>query len=213
MSDRRIARLVEAAGPVSRETYETLVGFENLFRKWNEHINLAAPASLNDFWERHVVDSAQVFRLRNGARHFLDIGSGGGLPGVVISILCKDHPGFSIDLVESNRKKTAFLINALSQVRAPGSVHSERIEDALIHVKQPDVITARALASLPELLEMTETRLTGDTRALFHKGRGYREEIEESRRNWQFDLLEHQSIVDPESVILEISNLNRRISV
>ena len=212
MGVKQFERLVAAAGPVSRETYERLAGFEILFRKWNERINLAAPTTLKDFWERHIVDSAQVFALRKDARSFLDLGSGGGLPGVVIAILCRDHPDFSVDLVESNRKKTAFLINALTQAKAPGRVHSERIEDALIHVKQPDVITARALASLSTLLEMTETRLTGKTRALFHKGRGYREEIEESRRNWQFDLLEHPSIVDPESVILEISNLKRRTS-
>ena len=209
MTDR-FEQLIHAAGPVSRETYEALEAYEALFRKWNERINLASPSTLSDFWTRHVIDSAQVIRLRGEAKSFLDLGSGGGLPGIVLAVLSRDIADMTVDLVESNRKKTAFLINALTHCKAQGRVHPVRIQDAVTHVKQTQIVTARALAPLVELFDLSHPWLENGARGLFHKGRGYREEIEESRRNWLFDLVEHKSTVDADSVILEISNLSRR---
>ncbi|MBZ0161691.1 MAG: 16S rRNA (guanine(527)-N(7))-methyltransferase RsmG [Notoacmeibacter sp.] len=210
MTDQRIRQLQRAAGPVSRETLRALDLYETLFRKWNARINLAAPSTLAHFWERHVVDSAQLLPIGRGARRWLDLGSGGGLPGVVIAILLKDYPGSTAELVESNRKKAAFLAQALYETGAPGRVHALRIADAVGVVRQPDVVTARALAPLSSLFSLAAPWLVTGARALFHKGRGYRLEIEESAQHWSFDLVEHQSIVDPEGVVLEISNLKRR---
>ena len=145
----QFGQLEVAAGPVSRETFEALQLYESHFRKWNAHINLASASTLDAFWDRHVLDSAQLFRLRGEGKHWVDLGSGGGLPGIVLSILCRDVSGSSVDLVESNRKKAGFLLNAISLCKGKGTVHARRIEDAVIHVKHPDIVTARALAPLP----------------------------------------------------------------
>lgn len=210
MTEQRYEKLQRAAGPVSRETLDALELYESLFRKWNARINLAAPSTLDHFWERHVVDSAQLLPLGHGERSWLDLGSGGGLPGVVVAVLLKDHPGSAAELLESNRKKAAFLARALHETGAPGRVHALRIEDAVGIVRQPDVVTARALAPLSNLLSLAAPWLLAGARALFHKGRGYRREIEESSQHWSFDLVEHPSIADPEGIVLEISNLKRR---
>ncbi len=209
MIESRDSQILRAAGPVSRETLDALYLYESLFRQWNARINLAAPSTLEHFWSRHVVDSAQLLSLGGDARHWLDIGSGGGLPGAVVAILLRDRPGSTVDLVESNRKKAAFLVKVLHETGAPAKVHPVRIEDAFGRVPAPDLVTARALAPLPKLLSLAEPWLTAGARALFHKGRGYRLEIEESSEHWSFDLVKHPSIVDPEGIVLEITNLKR----
>ncbi len=209
MIESRDSQILRAAGPVSRETLDALYLYESLFRQGNARINLAAPSTLEHFWSRHVVDSAQLLSLGGDARHWLDIGSGGGLPGAVVAILLRDRPGSTVDLVESNRKKAAFLVKVLHETGAPAKVHPVRIEDAFGRVPAPDLVTARALAPLPKLLSLAEPWLTAGARALFHKGRGYRLEIEESSEHWSFDLVKHPSIVDPEGIVLEITNLKR----
>src|SRR5690606_24226383 len=116
--------LQEVAGDVSRETVERLLEFENSFRRWSARINLAAPSQLSQLWRRHVLDSAQLVRFAFETR-WLDLGSGGGFPGAVIAILLCDRPGFHIDLVESNRKKAAFLKTSLAPYRC-AAVHPVR---------------------------------------------------------------------------------------
>lgn len=205
----RFDELVSVAGEVSRETFSRLEAFEQTFRKWATHINLAAPSTLPDLWHRHIIDSAQLMGLARGQTEWLDIGSGGGFPGAVCAILLRDRPDASIHLVESAGKKAAFLQNALAQ-ESHAHVHRMRIEDAAKTHMTPQIVTARALAPLPKLLTLAEPWLTGGARGLFHKGRDYALEISESRRDWQFDLVEHVSRVDPHSRILEVTRLARR---
>ncbi|WP_420960547.1 16S rRNA (guanine(527)-N(7))-methyltransferase RsmG [Brucella sp. IR073] len=209
MNEKRFSGLRDIVPVVSRETAETLEAFETLFRKWNAAINLAAPSTLPELWERHILDSAQLFPLAPQAMKWLDIGSGGGFPGVVLAILLKERDGASIDLVESNSKKAAFLRTAIAAAKAPGRVHAERIETAGGKIGIPDIVTARALASLKDLLLLAEPWLTGGATALFQKGRGYVREIEESRDAWDYDLIEHPSAIENGSVILQISNIRR----
>ncbi|MGO4450580.1 16S rRNA (guanine(527)-N(7))-methyltransferase RsmG [Phyllobacterium sp. TAF24] len=213
MSDRREKRLREVLPTVSRETVADLIGFEDLFRKWSKAINLASPATLDELWERHIIDSAQLYPLLPDAKQWLDLGSGGGFPGVILAILLKEKAGAKIDLVESNGKKAAFLRTALAQFATPGIVHSARIDAVWAKIPTPDVITARALAPLKELFVLTEPWLAGGATALFQKGRDYRREIEESRDGWSFDLVQHPSVVDVESVVLQISNVRRNSAV
>ena len=130
----------------------TLSAFEELFRKWSKAINLASPSTLDQLWERHIVDSAQLFDMAPNARSGLILGSGGGFPGVVLAILLKQRSGSRIDLVESNGKKAAFLRTAIGQFSAPGTVHATRIDAVWAKIRDPDIITARALASLSELI-------------------------------------------------------------
>ncbi|RTM10714.1 MAG: 16S rRNA (guanine(527)-N(7))-methyltransferase RsmG [Hyphomicrobiales bacterium] len=199
--------LQEAAGPVSRETFERLQAFEQLFLKWNRSINLAAPSTLDDVWRRHILDSAQLARIAPAATRWVDLGSGGGFPGLVLGFLLKERPGASIDLVESNRKKASFLQSVVGQFDLPARVLAKRIDDSYGLVSAPEIVTARALAALPALLDLAAPWLTKGARALFHKGRDYRAEVEESTHRWAFDLVEHSSMTDAEGVILEITEL------
>nr|WP_210328680.1 16S rRNA (guanine(527)-N(7))-methyltransferase RsmG [Mesorhizobium amorphae] len=197
----------EAAGPVSRETFDRLVAFEQLFLKWNRSINLAAPSTLDDVWRRHILDSAQLGRIAPQAKRWVDLGSGGGFPGLVLAFLLVEREGASIDLIESNRKKASFLQAVIGQFGLPARVIARRIDDSYPLVSAPEIVTARALASLPDLLDLSAPWLTKAARALFHKGRDYRAEVEESTHRWAFDLVEHPSMTDPHGVILELSDL------
>ncbi|MBM2716126.1 16S rRNA (guanine(527)-N(7))-methyltransferase RsmG [Mesorhizobium caraganae] len=207
MSAASWTSLQEAAGPVSRETFERLVAFQQLFLKWNRSINLAAPSTLDDVWGRHILDSAQLARIAPEAKRWADLGSGGGFPGLVLAFLLVERDGASIDLVESNRKKASFLQAVIGQFGLPARVVARRIDDSYALVSTPEIVTARALAALPALLDLSAPWLTKGSRALFHKGRDYRAEVEESTHRWAFDLVEHPSMTDAHGVILEVTDL------
>jgi 16S rRNA (guanine527-N7)-methyltransferase len=181
-----------------------------MFRLWAGRINLAAPSTLDDIWRRHILDSAQLAPLAPEAIRWLDLGSGGGFPGLVMAFLLKERPGRKIDLVESNRKKAGFLQAAIGEFSLPARVHARRIDEEIKDLGQPEIVTARALAPLPLLLELAFPWLSTGATGLLHKGRDYGREIQESSHRWRYDLVEHTSKVDDESVILEISNLERR---
>ncbi|MAS05900.1 MAG: 16S rRNA (guanine(527)-N(7))-methyltransferase RsmG [Ahrensia sp.] len=195
---------------VSRETRRRLDDFAALYEKWSPRINLTAPSTQSDFWRRHVGDSAQLVDLAPDASHWVDLGSGGGFPGMVIAILLQDVPGTRVELVESNRKKTAFLQAVKARCAPSAIIHPARIEDVTGRIRDPEIVTARALAPLPKLLDLTAPWLQDGARALFHKGRGYASEIEDSHAKWTFDLVRHESRIDAESVILDITNLRPR---
>jgi 16S rRNA (guanine527-N7)-methyltransferase len=196
------------AGPVSRETFGKLEDFEVLFQKWNAHINLVAPSTLGNIWERHILDSAQLFRMAPSATQWVDLGSGGGFPGLVLALLLRDRQGSTIHLIESNRKKASFLQSVTGQFDLPARIVAKRVEDCYPLVIRPQIVTARALASLPVLLDLAAPWLTAGTMALFHKGRDYRNEVIESAHRWSFDLVEHKSMIDPQGVVLELRNLH-----
>lgn len=210
MTDRFQA-LQDIAGPVSRETFHDLEAFEIMFREWATRINLVAASTLDDVWSRHILDSAQLWPLIPGdATKLLDVGSGGGFPGLVLAFLLKERPGGRIDLVDSNRKKTAFLQACAGRFALPAKVHSVRIGTEIRGLPQPEVVTARALAPLPDLLGLVFPWISRGARGFFHKGRDYRSELAESSDKWRFDLVEHPSKIDADSVILEISGLESR---
>jgi len=209
MTADRYSAIQAVAGAVSRETFEDIERFEAAFRKWSARINLAAPSTLPYLWQRHILDSAQLVGLAPEASQWLDLGSGGGFPGAIIAILMKERNGAHVDLVESSHKKAAFLKTTLASLQAPAAVYSRRIEDCYAEIRPPEVITARALASLSTLLRLIEPWMQSGARALLHKGRDYRREVEESGDVWRFDLLEHRDKVGGDGVILEISNLRR----
>jgi 16S rRNA (guanine527-N7)-methyltransferase len=206
----KYVELCDVAGTVSRETFERVEKFESEFLRWSARINLSAPSTLSQLWSRHILDSAQLSSLKPQALRWLDLGSGGGFPGAVMAILLRDRAGSTIDLVESNNKKAAFLQAVLAEAGAPARVHVSRIEDAPQVVDNPEIVTARALAPLPKLLSLSERWLASGAVALFHKGRDYASEVAESRNVFDFDLVEHRSRIDSESRILEISGLKRR---
>ena len=196
---------------VSRETQDRLEHFAALFTKWARTINLVAPSTIEEIWERHIADSAQIIQLCPMPNTWIDLGSGGGFPGIITAILLAELQGGWVHLVESNQKKAAFLRVALAETGARGSVHPMRIERAHQALPDCDLISARALADLDQLLSLSSPWLTASqARAFFHKGRDYAAEIKKAHGRWDFDLVEHGSVVEANSVILEISGLRRR---
>ncbi len=196
--------------PVSRETFHKLEIYVDQLKKWQKKTNLIANSTVDDIWHRHVADSLQSIAIRPEARKWVDIGSGGGFPGLVIAACMSEHTNSSVTLVESNSKKTAFLRQASRQMGANAKVITARIEDAVGEVVSPEIVTARALSSLSNLLELSSRWLTNGATALFHKGREYEQEIRETDGLWTFDLVNHKSRISADSVVLEISNLKRQ---
>lgn len=203
-------RLLNGIG-VSRETVDRLDHFSQLFMKWARTINLVAPSTIGDLWERHIADSAQIFQIQSEPKRWVDLGSGGGFPGVITAILLAENSGGWVHLVESNQKKAAFLRVALSETGARGSVHPVRVENAKTEIPFCDFLSARALADLPQLLDYAWNWASDnpDMQLYLHKGRDYQAEIDKAHGRWDFDLVKHSSIIEQDSVVLEIKKLRR----
>jgi 16S rRNA (guanine527-N7)-methyltransferase len=194
---------------VSRETFAALQQFEQLVRRWSSAVNLVSKASLPDLWTRHIVDSAQLFAFcPQDARRWLDLGSGGGFPGLVVAILAKEKlPDLRVTLAESDQRKATFLRQAAQALGLDVAVRSVRIE--ALDQDSADVVSARALAALPDLLLFAERHLNATGVALFPKGARFAEELAEARKSWTFDVKTHVSLSEPEAAILEIRNIHR----
>ena len=158
--------------PVSRETEERFAIYADLLGRWQRIKNLVSPGTLAEVWTRHLADSAQIVPLVPEALRWADIGSGAGFPGLVVAILIADRPGAHVDLVEANARKCAFLREVARACGAPATVHNDRIDNVLPKLKAVDVLTARALAPLPDLLEMGKVLFDAGTTAIFLKSRG-----------------------------------------
>lgn len=197
---------------VSRETHDALEAFTNLVRHWNPAINLVSKASIAELWDRHIIDSAHLFLFcPPDAKLWVDIGSGGGFPGIVVAILAREHqPELRLQLVEADLRKATFLRQAARTLGLTVVVHSKRIE-SITPAFEADVFSARALASLDNLLNYAAPHLRHNGVALFPKGGRHAEEIANARKHWLFDEALHPSISDPSAAILEIRNISRAI--
>jgi len=197
---------------VSHETIHRLERYVRLLEHWQKTTNLVAPSTLPHVWSRHMADSAQLSALAPDARLWLDLGSGGGFPGLVVAILRSSDPDFRMHLVESNQKKCAFLGEVGRTLKAPVDIHAMRIEQFAENAQslRPDVVSARALAPLPRLLELAEPFLREGTRGIFLKGRETDAEINAAEERWRFDGACHPSMTAGEARIVEITNLRRR---
>jgi 16S rRNA (guanine527-N7)-methyltransferase len=197
----------KAGMALTPETIRALGSFADLAWKWTQKINLVAKSTQSEIWTRHIADSAQLWPLvPRSAKRFVDLGSGGGFPGLVLAILARQaHEGAEHVLVESDQRKAAFLREAARVVDIPVSVICARIEQ--VPPLSGDVVTARALAALPILLGYAVRHLAPDGVALFPKGAGYRAEIEAAREKWRFDLDVFPSQTDPEARQLRLSRI------
>ena len=182
----------------------------SLLVKWQAKTNLVAPGTLEAFWRRHVLDSLQVLPLAGPARFWVDLGSGGGFPGMAIAIAHADKGDRRHVLVDSNAKKCAFLREVARQTDVRAEIRNERIEQVVDRLtaagELPDIVTARALAPLPKLLTWSAPLLARGGRAIFHKGRDFQKELDDCHGLWRFDLVKHASLVEADSVLLEIQN-------
>lgn len=192
--------------PVSRETLARMEMHAALLRQWQPRINLVGPATLNDLWRRHILDSAQLFRFLPppaGERTVLDMGSGAGFPGLVLAAMGAGH----VHLAESDGRKAVFLRTAAREMglSARVSVHDRRLES--LDLPPADVITARALAPLEKLLAWGLPFARPDTLWLLPKGARVDEELTAARASWKMRLARHASLADRESCVLLISEV------
>src|SRR5215470_13765533 len=220
---------------VSRETVARLDRFVDLLLAWQRRINLIAPSTIPSLWTRHVADSLQLLKLaeafpsypppppsltlpRERGREgwgkggvWLDLGSGGGFPGIVIACALADVPGTRVHLIESNMKKAAFLREAVRETKAPGIVHAARIETLVPALGgTADYVTARALAPLPDLLEMIAPFLKKGAKALLPKGQDLDIELTKATKRWNIDAETVPSKTSKAGRILIVHALSRR---
>ena len=194
---------------VSRETSDRLDAFEALLRKWNPAINLVSRASLPDLRQRHIADSVQVFEFAGVASgHWVDLGTGGGFPGLIVAILAAETaPGLRVTCIESDARKAAFLTTVVRELGLSTGILAERVEMA--EPQSGDVVSARALAPLVDLLPLALRHLAPDGIAIFPKGAQHAKEVAEARAHWRFTLTDAQSRTDPAARLLKFEGITR----
>jgi 16S rRNA (guanine527-N7)-methyltransferase len=200
-----------ALTPVSRETLDRLDRFVAVLLAWQQHTNLIAASTEPTLWTRHIADSLQLLRLAPQARIWVDLGSGGGFPGLVIACALADMPGAHVHLVESSTKKAAFLREAVHAAGAPAEVHAVRIEDFVENLTASvDVVTARALAPLAGLLAATYPLLKTGTLGLFPKGQYVDAELTEAAKCWSIQSSLVPSLTDPKAKIVCVTGIRSK---
>ncbi len=203
------AQRFAAAFDVSRETLDRLSLYAELLRKWNPAINLVSKSTLPDLWTRHFADSAQLLEIAetpNGK--WVDLGSGGGFPGLIVAILAAEKtPALTVTCVESDQRKATFLRTVARETGIGAKVLSERIE-ALAPLGA-DVVSARALAPLPELIGYATRHLAPEGIALFLKGTGQAKEIDLALASWAFQIDTFPSRTDRGATILKLRSIRR----
>lgn len=196
---------------VSHETRARFDRYVELLTRWQTIKNLVGPSTMSVVWTRHIADSAQLARYQPEAKIWVDIGSGAGFPGLVIAMILADRPGFHMHLVESNGRKVAFLREVIRTLALPATVHDSRIEN--VPDKLPAVIdcmTARALASLDDLLAMQAHITQNPCIGLFLKGQDVDAELTKAAKYWNIQAEIHPSVTDPDARIVEVIQFSPR---
>lgn len=199
--------------PVSRETEQLFGQLVALLTRWQRVKNLVGPATLATVWTRHLADSAQLPALAPQALRWVDLGSGAGFPGLVIGILLRQRQGAQVHCIEANSRKCAFLREVARTLSLPVVVHDGRIEDVLPTLVGPvDVVTARALAPLVDLMSLASGLLTTGALGLFPKGQDVGDELTQASKCWTFKASTVASKTDPKARIVLVESLGPRIA-
>ncbi len=186
-------------------TRDRLIAFTALLTRWNPKIKLMSNQDIDHVWTRHIDDALQLVPyMPQAATRAVDLGSGGGFPGLVLALAT----GIHFDLVEADTRKAAFLQEAITMTKAPATIHASRIEDIALESRL--LVTARALAPLPKLLELSHPFLAQGGVCLFPKGERADTEITEACKDWIMDLQQISSRTSPTGRILHVMNLRRR---
>jgi 16S rRNA (guanine527-N7)-methyltransferase len=189
---------------VPRETFSHLENYVNLLKKWQSKINLISNSTISDIWKRHIVDSAQLIEYLSKSDKVIDLGSGGGFPGIVLSILgIKD-----MTLVESDSRKAEFLKEAARTVGIKINVICQRVEKVALDGFA--IVTARGFASLKDIFQMLAPTLTKEHKLLLLKGKSFKEEISAAEVDWSFDYKHFPSVTDKAGVVALIENASKR---
>lgn len=198
-----------SAFDVSRETLERLDIYAALLEKWNPSINLVAKSTLGQIWDRHFFDSAQILAISDLQEgQWVDLGTGGGFPGLIVAILAAEaRAGVSMTCIESDLRKAAFLLTVIRESGLAVRVLTDRIE--VVPPLKADVVSARALAPLSQLLGYAERHLAENGKAYFLKGAKVGPELKQALETWSFELDTYPSKTDPEASILKIGDIRR----
>ncbi len=191
---------------VSRETLERLELFAALLVEEAQHQNLISKSSIDDLWDRHIRDSAQLMMLASPATrtgHWIDLGSGPGLPGIVLAIIGT----MDMTLVEVRSRRADFLEAAHEKLELGDRVHIEGRKLERVETANYDVITARAFTALPKLFSLAHRFSNAETQWLLPKGRSAQEELADAKRTWQGDFALHASLTSDEAFIIEAHNV------
>lgn len=207
LPDRSDRAEVLSRWTVSRETATRLDAYEALTQQWQKHINLIAPSTLGHIWTRHIEDGLWLDKVAGPQLRWVDIGSGGGFPGLVLACLAAEREGASVELVESSGKKCAFMRTVIRELGLPARVHCGRIENSGAVLAGASAISARALASLDALLGLVSPHIGQEVVCYFLKGRAHDEEIASASAHWRFAMVKHSSRAEPESVILALQDI------
>lgn len=201
-------RFLRCFPDVSRETIKQLEDYVDLIIKWNPIINLVSKSDLEDIWIRHIEDSAQIVCLTDVGPSWIDVGSGGGFPGVVAAIILKTiSPSTKVVLIESDSRKAVFLQQVAIKLGLNCDIQNKRVET--VFAKEVSIVSARALAPLPKLLELVKHLTDRDTVCLFMKGKTFSQEVKLARDTWSFDCDVVQSNTNADGAILVIRNVYR----
>ncbi len=194
---------------VSRETMARLHRYQDMLKKWNKTINLVSRATEADIWTRHFLDSGQLWAYCPvSVEKWLDLGSGGGFPGLIVAIVAAEKkPDLNVTLVESDQRKAAFLRQVILSLDLRAQVMATRIEDMAPF--GAEVVSARALAPLPKLLDLAAPHLASGGICLFSKGESAETELTAARKCWRFDVEKTPSITGSGGMILKIGDLGR----
>jgi 16S rRNA (guanine527-N7)-methyltransferase len=200
-----------ALTPISRETESRLDRYVALLLEWQAKTNLVAPSTLPNLWTRHIADSLQLLALAPAAQTWIDLGSGGGFPGVVLACALAEKPGAMVHLVERNAKKAAFLREAIRVTDSPGIVHLADIGDSVDRIAgHVDCVTARAVAPLHQLIGFAEPLVMRGAKALFLKGQDVDEELTKATKYWNIRPQLHSSRTGGRGWIVELTQIEPR---
>ncbi len=199
--------------PVSRETLARLETYAALLPQWQKAVNLVARSTIDNLWDRHIADSAQLLKLAPDAQTWLDIGSGAGFPGLVIAILRAQHGQGGVTLIESDRRKCAFMKEVCRQTGIAVDIVEERIESSATHdrVGSADIVSARALASLSQLIELSSPYRHSNSICLFMKGQAVAAELKEAAQHWSFRCDLVSSITDTSARIAVMKRIEAKV--
>jgi 16S rRNA (guanine527-N7)-methyltransferase len=194
--------------PVSRETETRLETYVELLLLWQGKLNLVAPSTMRELWTRHIADSLQLLAVAPQARAWVDLGSGGGFPGLPIACALAAQPGAKVHLVESNGKKAAFLREVVRVTGVPAVIHQERAEKfAKSCAEAVHIVTARALAPLKILCDQAFPLIKRGAIGMFLKGQDVDAELTDAAKYWRLEVAKVASKTSPQSSIVVVRSL------
>ena len=196
---------------VSRETMDNLISYVDLLIEWQSKFNLVSKNSLSEVWQRHIADSAQLFKFfDDNTKIVYDFGSGAGFPALVLAIIAKEkRPDIKFKLVESITKKTLYLNVVKEKIGLTNvEIFNDRVEN--LSLPPADVITARAMTALDGLLKYSVLFTDKQTKLIFPKGKTFETELSEAKKKWNFKIQVHENEICSDGVILLLENLRRK---